>query len=102
MKYGDNCWPDIEASDKDKIVVVPLASLEQHGHHSPLLTDTYLCTAVAERVEALMPDDIYLLPTLWVGASDHHLEKPGTVKGIGLVLTTILAITGLEETRSTD
>ena len=43
-----------------------------------------------------------------MGGRSHSLdewvdvEKPGTVKGIGLVLTTILAITGLEETRSTD
>ena len=79
MIFGDNCWPDVEAADKDRIVVVPLASLEQHGRHSPLLTDTYLCTAVAQRVEARLPDEIYLLPTPWLGASDHHLEKPGTV-----------------------
>ena len=43
-----------------------------------------------------------------MGGRSHSLdewvdvEKPGTVKGIGLVLTTILAITGLEETRVTD
>ena len=43
-----------------------------------------------------------------MGGRSHSLdewvdvEKPGTVKGIGLVLTTILAISGLEETRSTD
>ena len=53
MKYGDYCWVDIEQADKDKTVVLPLSSMEQHGHHAPLLTDTYLVSAVAERVEPL-------------------------------------------------
>jgi creatinine amidohydrolase len=79
MKFGDNCWVDIQQADKEKVVVIPLGSMEQHGHHSPILTDTYLVTGVAERVEARLRDDIYLLPTIWLGASDHHLDKPGTV-----------------------
>jgi creatinine amidohydrolase len=80
MLYGNLSWPQIESLDKDNVVVVvPLASLEQHGHHLPLLTDTYLATAVAEGVHAKFPDRMLLLPTLWLGASDHHLDFPGTV-----------------------
>ena len=79
MKFGDNCWIDIEQADKNHVVVVPLGSMEQHGYHSPLLTDTYLVTAVAERVEEHLSEQIYMLPTLWLGASDHHLDLPGTV-----------------------
>ena len=79
MKFGNQCWVDVEAANKDKVVVLPLGSFEQHGHHSHLLTDTYLVTAVAEQVEAELSDQIYLLPTLWLGASDHHLDLPGTV-----------------------
>lgn len=79
MNYGNYCWVDIQEADKNKVVVVPLGSLEQHGHHSPLLTDTYLVTAVAKQVEQRLRDQIYLLPTLWLGASDHHLDLPGTV-----------------------
>ena len=80
MRYGDCRWVDIDAMDKDGVVVVcPIAALEQHGHHLPLLTDTYLATEVAERVEQAVPDKVLLTPTLWVGASDHHLDFPGTV-----------------------
>ncbi len=80
MRYGECRWPEIEALDKDcVVVVVPIASLEQHGHHLPLLTDTFLATAVAERVHERMADRILLTPTLWLGASDHHLDFPGTV-----------------------
>jgi creatinine amidohydrolase len=80
MYYGDCRWVEIQELDKGRVVVVcPLASLEQHGHHLPLLTDTYLVTAVAEGVHRKLRDRILLTPTLWLGASDHHLDFPGTV-----------------------
>ena len=80
MRYGDKRWIDIDAMDKDRVVVVcPIGSLEQHGHHLPLLTDTYLVTEVAERIERKLSDKVLLTPTLWLGASDHHLDFPGTV-----------------------
>lgn len=87
MKFGDNCWIDIQQADKNNVVVIPLGSMEQHGHHSPLLTDTYLVTAVAERVEEHLSEQIYMLPTLWLGASDHHLDLPGTVSVANSIYT---------------
>ena len=60
MILGNNCWVDIEKADKNRVVVVPLGSLEQHGHHLPLLTDTYLVTSVADRVEVELGDQIYM------------------------------------------
>jgi len=80
MIYGDNRWTDIEDIEKQTTVVVcPLAALEQHGFHLPLLTDTYITTAIAQAVEANMPDDVLLVPTMWMGASDHHMDFPGTI-----------------------
>ena len=90
MKFGDNCWVDIQQAEKNKIVVIPLGSMEQHGHHSPLLTDTYLVTEVAERVEEHLGEQIYMLPTMWLGASDHHLDLPGTVSVTNSVYTAII------------
>ncbi len=80
MHYGDCRWIEIEALNADRVVVVcPLGSLEQHGHHLPLLTDTHLVSEVANRVERNLPEKVLLTPTLWLGASDHHLDFPGTV-----------------------
>ncbi len=73
-------WP--EAADgaiKNKVVLVPLGSLEQHGHHLPLITDTALVEGVAQGLHEVMPDDILLLPTLWCGHSTHHLAYAGTI-----------------------
>ena len=90
MKYGDSCWVDVEQADKDKVVVVPLGSMEQHGHHAPLLTDTYLVSAVAERVEQSLHGEAYFLPTLWLGASDHHLDMPGTTSVPNHIYTLVI------------
>ena len=90
MILGNNCWIDIEKADKNHVVVVPLGSLEQHGHHLPLLTDTYLVTAVADRVEIELGDQIYMLPTLWLGSSDHHLDHPGTVSVSSALYTNMI------------
>jgi creatinine amidohydrolase len=78
MLYGELNWtqiPDLA----DKVVVVPLGSLEQHGHHLPLLTDTMTGAEIARRAEQALGEAAVFLPTLYLGASDHHLGFPGTV-----------------------
>lgn len=73
-------WPDVKALDFSEIVViVPLGSIEQHGHHLPLNTDSAIISALAGRLEEMMPETVLLLPTLWSGHSTHHLAFPGTV-----------------------
>jgi len=79
MKLGELTWPEVEVLDKDKIVILPLGSFEQHGRHLPLLTDTIIVTAIAEQVEAAQKETVLLLPTLWLGYSPHHLGFPGTI-----------------------
>jgi len=79
MRYGHMTWPEAKEINKDLVVLLPLGSCEQHGPHMPLITDTLLVTAMAEAVEQAMPDDVLLMPTLWIGMSDHHLPLAGTV-----------------------
>jgi len=79
MKLGELTWAEVEELEKDKIVVLPFGSFEQHGRHLPLLTDTMIVTAIAERVEAAHPETVLLLPTLWLGYSPHHIGFPGTL-----------------------
>lgn len=72
-------WSDVEQLDRSLVVLIPTGSLEQHGPHLPLFTDSLLATAVAEAVERNLPDAILLTPTLWLGASAHHLAFAGTL-----------------------
>lgn len=79
MKLAELTWPDVEALSREVVVLIPTGSCEQHGPHLPVFTDSILATAVAEAVEARIPNEILLTPTLWLGASGHHLAFPGTL-----------------------
>ncbi|MBI3921931.1 MAG: creatininase family protein [Armatimonadetes bacterium] len=79
MKWGELRSPALGSSDKSRIVVIPVAALEQHGQHLPVLTDTFIATELAERVNTALQEEVLVLPTLWLGASDHHLGFPGTM-----------------------
>jgi len=90
MLYGEHNWTQIPDLI-DKVAVVPLGSLEQHGHHLPLLTDTMGCIEIARRAEQELGDKAVFLPTLWVGASDHHLGFPGTVSLHNVTYTQVIS-----------
>ncbi|MGH9406456.1 MAG: creatininase family protein [Terriglobia bacterium] len=64
-------WADAQKSS-DCIFLAPLGSIEQHGPHLPLLTDTAIVSEIGRRVEKRDPDRIMLLPTSWLGHSPHH------------------------------
>jgi creatinine amidohydrolase len=89
MQFGEKTWKDI-GTMTDKVVVVPLGSMEQHGHHLPLLTDTMICAEFAKRAEAALGDEVLFLPVLWLGASDHHRAFPGTVSVNNQLYTQII------------
>ncbi|MFN4259444.1 MAG: creatininase family protein [Gemmataceae bacterium] len=80
MRFHDMTWPRLREVPRDATVVVaPIAACEQHSWHLPTYTDTLLVTAVAEGVEQRLPQQVLLLPTLWLGASHHHLRFGGTL-----------------------
>jgi creatinine amidohydrolase len=78
MKYGELSWIDIQ-DHHEKVVVLPVGSLEQHGHHLPMLTDSMIAEGILTEVEKELNGDILCLPMLWVGCSEHHLGYAGTI-----------------------
>jgi creatinine amidohydrolase len=73
-------WPGVKRIDFDKtVVVIPLGSVEQHGPHLPLTTDTEIVTAIAREVEKRLPEQILVTPAMWLGHSPHHMNFPGTL-----------------------
>ncbi len=64
-------WPDLAAL-KERIFVVPLGSLEQHGPHLPVFTDSLIISHIANGVEQLRSERIVMLPVQWLGHSPHH------------------------------
>jgi creatinine amidohydrolase len=65
----------------DRIAVLPVAAVEQHGPHLPVGVDTYIAEAYLARVRALLPQDapVIFLPVQAVGASDEHRAFRGTL-----------------------
>jgi creatinine amidohydrolase len=80
MKFQEMTSQRLAAVDRDQtIVLIPIAAVEQHGPHMPTGTDTIICTAVAKAVEAALPNCVLLIPTVWLGASAHHLRLGSTL-----------------------
>ena len=85
-------WPDVEAGAR-RLLVVPVGSLEQHGAHLPLDTDTRIAVAVAERACAGR-DGVGLAPAIAIGASGEHADFPGTLSIGHVALSTLLVELG--------
>jgi len=71
MRLEDIHWPELDGLN-EKIFVLPLGSMEQHGDHLPLFTDSIIVSQVANRAHELRADKIVLLPVQWLGHSPHH------------------------------
>ena len=71
-----------ELARADAIVILPVASLEQHGPHLPVEVDSMLGETVAIRAAAKIAgkgQQAVVLPVLWTGLSEHHMSFGGTV-----------------------
>jgi mycofactocin system creatininase family protein len=64
-------------------LIIPVGSVEQHGPHLPLDTDTRIATAVArtvaERLAGRNESNWTLAPAIGYGASGEHEGFPGTI-----------------------
>jgi creatinine amidohydrolase len=69
------------AAREDALAILPAGSLEQHGPHLPVITDTASASAAAIAAARLVANDVpvAVLPGLWLGLSEHHLPFGGTI-----------------------
>jgi creatinine amidohydrolase len=78
---GDLTWPEAELlRDRGNVLgLIPLAAIEQHGHHLPLSTDVDIAELVASAVARELNESMIVAPVLPGGISRQHLDFPGTV-----------------------
>jgi creatinine amidohydrolase len=81
LRYEEHTWPELRELSKrdDLVVVIPTATLEDHGHHLPVDTDSRLVSAICERAVAAADGQALLFPTQVHGYTPHHMDFPGSV-----------------------
>jgi mycofactocin precursor peptide peptidase len=74
---GSLTWREVDAQPK-RILVLAIGSMEQHGPHLPLATDSIVADYLARRLVASRDDALYagLVP---FGSSGEHQDFSGTL-----------------------
>ena len=80
-------WPSIA---HQPLVLVPIGSIEQHGPHLPLDTDSVIAEAVALSAAELLGGGEMVAPTISYAASGEHQSFPGTCSIGSEVLSQLL------------
>jgi creatinine amidohydrolase len=79
-RLDEMSWPEVKAAiDSGRTTIVAAAgSMEQHGPHLPLQTDTLLGTFLVEGIVERLPG-AFQGPTIPFGVSNHHMPFAGTI-----------------------
>jgi len=95
----DETWTEVDRAQR-RALLLPLGSLEQHGLHLPLDTDTRIASAVA--AAAARREGVAVAPPVTFGASGEHAGFPGTLSIGTPALTELLVELGRDADRDWD
>lgn len=77
-RYERHTWPEIrEAVDDEKMVIIPTACVEDHGHHLPIDMDIEAVKNISRKT-AQEREDTLVYPVVQNGYDPHHMNFPGT------------------------
>jgi creatinine amidohydrolase len=80
LDYGRLTWPEVaRAAREERVPLVPIATLEDHGPHLPIDTDVRLVAAICRGAAERLDRETVLVPPIVHGFSPHHMDFPGTV-----------------------
>lgn len=78
--YEEFTWPEIRAAvAENRVAVLPVGTIEQHGPHLPLVTDVLTASEMSRRAVAQIPNEAVLMPSVFYAFNEHHLDFPGTI-----------------------
>jgi creatinine amidohydrolase len=87
-RYEELTWPEInQRVAEDRVVILPVAMLEDHGRHLPIVTDVLITSEICRKTAEAIPDEVILFPPQIHGYGPHHMDFPGsiTIQGPTLV-----------------
>jgi creatinine amidohydrolase len=95
MRLANMTWPQAEAYfKKHDTVLIGVGSIECHGRHLPLGTDTLIPNRLLELLEE-KNKEILIVPTIPFGACEYLEPFPGTINlGSDLLYAVLKKITG--------
>jgi len=71
-------WPEVrDLLTRTDMVIIPVASLEEHGHQGPIGTD--FLNGLEEAKLVAQKTDVLVAPILFPGNSPYHMAFPGTI-----------------------
>ena len=95
MFLARSTWPQVRAYfESHDTVLMGVGSIECHGRHNPLGTDTMAPDHLMRLVDERMPE-VLIAPTQPYGATDDLMGYPGTISlGVQGLVDVMSAITG--------
>ena len=78
MRLTNLTWPKAqEYFEKNDMVLISIGSIECHGRHMPLGTDTLIPEHLLEKIEK--KSDVLIAPTIPYGSCQYLAPYPGTI-----------------------
>lgn len=79
-RYEEFTWPEVrDAAAQNRVGVLPVGTIEQHGPHLPLITDVLTASEISRLAVERSPQAAVLLPPVYYSFNEHHMDFPGTI-----------------------
>ncbi|HEY1979401.1 MAG TPA: creatininase family protein [Xanthobacteraceae bacterium] len=95
-------WAELKSNEfrsldpERTIAILPVAAIEQHGPHLPVMTDTAIAQGMLDVLRERLPEDVQalVLPIQTFGKSNEHILSPGTLTLSAETLSRVLVEIG--------
>lgn len=78
--YASMTWKEVnDAVQARRVILIPLAAIEQHGPHLPIDTDNLIAGHYCDEAAKRRPDLLVSTPCIEYGYNEHNMDFPGTI-----------------------
>src|SRR2546428_13038029 len=80
LLYERLTWPEVRrAAAEDRVALIPVGTLEDHGPHLPIDTDLRIIMEICRRAAEQAPHDVVLPPPIPHRYDPHHIDLSGAI-----------------------